>query len=91
MQRLSYTLVADGASDRALLPILTWLLQSICGSLPIQPAVADLRRLRNPPRALADRIARSLELYPCDLLFVHRDVERDTLEDRVSEITAALR
>ena len=71
MQRLSYTLVSDGASDRALIPILSWLLRNLCGSLPIQSARADLRRLRNPPRSLVDRIQRSVALYPCDLLFVH--------------------
>lgn len=82
--------MADGTSDRALIPILTWLLRRCCVSLPIQPGFADLRRLRNPPKALAERIVTSLELYPCDLLFVHRDVERSTIEDRVSEIRAAL-
>jgi len=31
-----------------------------------------------------------LELYPCDLLFVHRDAEGDTRETRVVEIRRAL-
>lgn len=61
-----------------------------CGSLPIQAEYADLRLLRNPPRGLAERIELSVELYPCDLLFVHRDAERATIEHRRSEITAAL-
>lgn len=91
MRRLSYTLVADGASDRALVPILTWLMRRYCGSLPIQAEYADLRRLRNPPRGLAERIELSVELYPCDLLFVHRDAERATIGHRRSEITAALK
>ena len=37
-----------------------------------------------------DRIERSVALYPCDLLFVHRDAERTALEDRLEEIKAAL-
>ena len=82
--------MADGASDRALVPILTWLMRRYCGSLPIQAEYADLRFLRSPPRGLAKRIKLSVELYPCDLLFVHRDAERATIEDRRSEITAAL-
>lgn len=82
--------MADGASDRALVPILTWLMRRYCGSLPIQAEYADLWRLRNPPRGLAERIELSVELYPCDLLFVHRDAERATIEHRRSEITAAL-
>ena len=90
MDRLYYTLVSDGTSDRALLPILSWLLQDFCGSLPIQPALADLRRLRSPPKSLVERIERSIELYPCDLLFVHRDAEGAAFEDRLAEITAAL-
>ena len=90
MQRLNYTLVSDGTSDRALLPILSWLLRGFCGSLPIQLALADLRRLRNPPRSLVGRIERSIELYPCDLLFVHRDAEGAAFDDRQAEIRAAL-
>lgn len=90
MQRLNYTLVSDGAADRALMPILSWLLRNFCGSLPIQPAFADLRRLRNPPRSLVDRIQRSVALYPCDLLVVHRDAEGAAFEDRLAEINTAL-
>ena len=56
----------------------------------IQPAIADLGRLRNPPRSLVDRIERSIELYPCDLLFVHRDAEGAAFDDRLAEITMAL-
>ena len=82
--------MADGMSDRALMPILSWLLRKLCGSLLIQPEIADLRRINPSPRGLAERISRSVELYPCDLLFVHRDVERATIEDRLSEISAAV-
>lgn len=90
MRRLSCTLVADGASDRALIPIITWLMRRFCGSRPIQAEYADLRRLPNPPKRLVDRIHRSVEYFPCDLLFVHRDAEDATLERRRSEIAAAL-
>ena len=75
MQELRVTLVADGSSDRAILPILVWLLREHFGSIPIQPEFSDLRRLQNPPRDLSARIDTSIELYPCDLLFVHRDAE----------------
>ena len=45
MDALRYTLLSDGSSDQALVPILTWLLraQGIHGA--IQPEWADLRRL----------------------------------------------
>lgn len=90
MGRLRYTLVADGSSDSCLIPILTWLLQESCGGRPIQGEFADLRRLPSPPRTLEERIARSAELYPCDLLFVHRDAEGARAEDRMAEIRRAL-
>ena len=90
MQELRYTLVADGSSDRALLPILTWLLRQYCGVIPIQAEFADLRRLSPSPRKLSGRIDRSVELYPCDLLFVHRDAESAPIEEREAEIRKAL-
>ena len=91
MGRLRYTLVADGSSDSCLLPILTWLLRECCGGRPIQGEYADLRRLPRPPRTLSERIDRGVELYPCDLLFVHRDAERERVEDRIAEICRALK
>ena len=90
MQELRYTLVADGSSDRALLPILTWLLRQYCGAIPIQAEFADLRRLSPAPRKLSERIDRGVELYPCDLLFVHRDAESASIEERKAEIRRAL-
>lgn len=85
MTGLRYTLVSDGSSDRALIPILNWLLQQRV-SQPIQSEWADLRRLKKPPRRLSDRIRSGLELYPCDVLFVHRDAEKESFETRTKEI-----
>ena len=90
MQELRYTLLADGSSDRALLPILTWLLRQSCGAIPIEAEFADLRRLPHPPKKLSERIHWSVELYPCDLLFVHRDAESTPIEEREAEIRKAL-
>ena len=91
MQELRYTLLADGSSDRALLPILTWLLRQSCGAIPIEAEFADLRRLPHPPKKLSERIHWSVDLYPCDLLFVHRDAESAPIEKRESEIRKALK
>ena len=91
MQPLRYTLLADGSSDRTLLPILTWLLRRYCGAIPIEAAFADLRRLPHPPKKLSERIHWSVELYPCDLLFVHRDAESAPIEKREAEIRKALK
>jgi len=90
MTELRYTLLADGSSDRALLPILSWTLQQQGVSSAIQATWADLGRLRHRPRTLSERIIAALELYPCDLLFVHRDAEREPFENRHTEIERAL-
>lgn len=90
MRELRYTLLPDGPSDRALLPILTWLLREQGVNYAIQPEWADLRRLPSPPRTLETRIKISLELYPCDLLFVHRDAERISHQTRTDEIRKAI-
>ncbi|NJK34983.1 MAG: DUF4276 family protein [Oscillatoriales cyanobacterium SM2_2_1] len=90
MNELRYTLLGDGSSDRALMPILTWWLREHLPHLPIQGQWADLGRSPQPPKSLVDRIHRSLDLYPCDLLFIHRDAERESYESRATEINAAL-
>lgn len=90
MVELRYTLVSDGSSDAALLPILSWLLRENGVERAIQPALADLRRLPMPPKSLEQKVRLGLELYPCDLLFVHRDSERQPLSQRRAEIQHAL-
>lgn len=91
MDKLRYTLVSDGSSDAALIPILHWLLKQNGVSCPIQAEWADLGRLSLPDRpTLSDKIQFSLDAYPCDLLFVHRDAETATREKRVQEINKAV-
>ena len=90
MKELCYTLLSDGSSDKALLPILTWLLREHHVECAIQSEWADLWRLIRPPKTLPGRIIRSLELYPCDLLFIHRDAERESREHRMVEINRAI-
>ena len=90
MKELTYTLLADGSSDQALMPILTWLLRAQGLKRAIQPEWADLRYLPRPPRRLPARIDRALELYPCDLLFVHRDAEATSPAVRSVEILSAI-
>ncbi|MEH2057144.1 MAG: hypothetical protein V7K97_13485 [Nostoc sp.] len=90
MKELCYTLLSDGSSDKALMPILTWLLRAHQVECAIQSNWADLRRLPKPPKKLLPRIINSLELYPCNLLFIHRDAEREPREKRITEISEAL-
>ena len=91
MSEITYTLLSDGSSDRRLMPILTWLLREACPDVDIQSEWADLRQLQNPPRSLSDKIIKSVELYPCDLLFVHRDAETQSIDSRKEEIDYAVR
>lgn len=51
---------------------------------------ADLRRLPSPPHDLPGRIQQALDLYPCDVLFVHRDAENQNPELRYREIKEAM-
>jgi hypothetical protein len=91
MKELTFTLVTDGSSDVVLLPILTWLLRVNGVALALQPIWADLRRANLPPRAnLSERLRVALDLFPCDLLFVHRDAERVPRNQRVAEIQRSL-
>lgn len=86
MADLSYTLVADGSSDRALLHILNWLLREVHPQHAFTPQFAQ-----NLPKGdLATRLDVALKRYPCDLLFVHRDAENEPPEQRYQEIAQAL-
>ena len=90
MKVLRHTLVSDGTTDANLIPIIDWSLKQIGGvSLP-SGVRAEFRRLPQPPNGLAERLAKAIELHPCDILFVHRDAEREPSETRVTEIRQAL-
>jgi hypothetical protein len=92
MKELRYTLRSDGSSDRALIPILDWLLRNYLSSdCAIQNQWADLRGIARPKaNTLLEEIKLSVELYPCDLLFIHRDAEKEDRAVRVDEIGAVV-
>jgi len=90
MRELRYTLLADGPADRALMPILTWLLRQHLPGWAIQPPWADLWQLPSMPNKLHQRIIASTDFYQCDLLFIHRDAERASLVDRLDEARKAI-
>ncbi|MBD2175596.1 DUF4276 family protein [Pseudanabaena sp. FACHB-1998] len=91
MNDFKYTLIADGRTDDALIPILTWLLINLGVKIGIQPQLPILGSLRNPPKRLQDKIAIALDLFPCNILFIHRDAESDEtpIETRTKEIRKA--
>jgi hypothetical protein len=92
MQNLRYTLLTDGSSDRVLISILNWLLRNCLEQCAIQPQWSDLSRLNKPLIAtLEKRIALSIELYPCEILFIHRDAEKEEFQVRIEEIQKAVK
>src|SRR6201981_2279638 len=83
---MQFTLVTDGPSDKALIPILVWCLRQAGVLADLQPQWADFRNLLRPPVGLLNKIRTALDLFPCDLLFVHRDAEAQGWELRNEEI-----
>lgn len=85
---LRATLLTDGPSDEVLRYPLLWLCEQNAAS-PVAIRWADLRILRKKPIGLRERIQAALAIEPCDLLFVHRDAEKDAPELRHREIRSA--
>lgn len=81
------TLIGDGSSDRVLVRVIEWVLRE--HGVPAAVQWADLRVLPNPPTGLAARARKALELYPAEVLFIHRDAEREPHGDRVTEVMLA--
>jgi hypothetical protein len=90
MSTLRFTLVTDGPTDAVLLHPLRWLLIKNGVVRPIEAVWADLRPLPKPPTQLVDKIRSALDLYPCDLIFVHRDSEKESPEHRFAEIRRSI-
>ncbi|MBN9656612.1 MAG: hypothetical protein J0H49_00455 [Acidobacteria bacterium] len=70
------------------MPILTWSLKQHNVS-PVEAQWADFGRI---PRQLSaeDRIRVVLDLYPCDVLFIHRDAEAQPPQLRRTEIAQSM-
>lgn len=88
MNELHFSLVTDGPTDVVLIPVLRWLLKQHLPDYALQGTWADTRPFSC--RNLTEKIARAIDVYPCDLLFVHRDAEREPKENRYQEIQQAL-
>ncbi len=85
---LTFTLISDGSSDRALLPLLGWLLERLT-VWTAHGQWADFSHLRRPPVSLPQKIATGIDLWPADIVFVHRDAERVSYEERRREVLAS--
>lgn len=85
---LRFTLLGDGASDRLLLHPIRWALRSMHVAVETG-RWADLSRARPKPRSLRERVRLALDLYPAEMLFLHRDAEGIAWEARAAEARAA--
>lgn len=82
-RRLRYTLLGDGPSDRILRFPVEWLLRFF--------GAADFDGNWAPGTGpLGARVGRAVSEFPCDLLIVHRDAEREPIEKREEEVRRAL-
>lgn len=79
-----YTLLTEGSTDAALLPILDWTIRRHTN----QVFSGEFAYRRG--QGLAEKIRNALEDAPCDLLFIHRDSDREEPFRRYEEIQAAL-
>ena len=91
MNELKYTLITDGSSDKTLMNIIQWLFDDLYPQLPCTGSCADLRKIINPPSVgdVLKRIHEAGNLYPFDILFYHRDAEKndkDIIKKRKEEI-----
>lgn len=90
MSSKSFTLLADGSSDRVLVSILGWMLAQKHPDHLWTGIRAELDRLPLPPADLAGRIQATIEYFPGDVIFVHRDAERESHQTRLQEISESI-
>jgi hypothetical protein len=81
MPQLLFTLIGEGPSDDALIPIVQWVLES--PTLGLLPSVDIVSRFVSPEDAadvggLVERMIVDVEDFPCSLLFVHHDADGPT-------------
>lgn len=87
---IRYTLVAEGSTDVALLPIINWALRADERVREVEPQFVKPSELPPASAGLAARIREACVLYPANLLFVHRDSDRELPEVRRAEIRRAV-
>ncbi|HPO14570.1 MAG TPA: hypothetical protein PLI09_14095 [Candidatus Hydrogenedentes bacterium] len=88
MNSLRYTLLADGTSDRCLMQVINWTLEQIPDlyNVSISSQFADPFMLNMSPKDGEEHVREAVRRYPCDVLFFHRDAEKEPRENRLEEI-----
>ncbi|AWG26157.1 hypothetical protein [Flavobacterium kingsejongi] len=90
MTELKYTLIADGSSDKNLIRIIDWSLNDLYPKIAIESQFADFRNLQKPPKDLKSKIKMAEQLFPFQILFLHRDAESHDIESRKLELDKQL-
>lgn len=93
MPQLLFTLVGEGPSDDALVPIVEWTLSN--PELGLLPDVEFVSQFVGPAQTpgvfdVVDRAIACLADYPCDLLFIHHDADAPTASRWAEQISAGI-
>ena len=93
MPQLLFTLVGEGPSDDALVPIVEWTLSN--PELGLLPDVEFVSQFVGPAQTpglfeVVDRAIACLADYPCDLLFIHHDADGATASRWAQQIRAGV-
>lgn len=89
MNSIDCTIIGDGTSDAMTIPAIKWCLDQ---HFPHIGFNIELARLGSSAKGLnfSEKVCRAIELYPCIILFIHRDVENTTIEGRQDELDKKL-
>lgn len=87
MTRRLLVLDTDGTSDRALRRLMVRLIEECAPALVFDLEWVDPTRTRAKTRQVADRLERTLKLFPrADAVFLHRDAEHESPSARTHEV-----
>ncbi|MCW5908790.1 MAG: hypothetical protein KIS94_13085 [Chitinophagales bacterium] len=87
---LNYVLISDGSSDKALLSIIDFTLARFHPDTIFSGDRAELSFFNPQPKTLVEKINNTLFYYEPDIIFIHRDAEKETLQQRDLEIQNAI-
>jgi hypothetical protein len=87
---VQYVLRTDGTSDRLLTYPIDWLLRQYIGEEVVEGQWVVPDALDCKAKGLTEEMRAILNRYPCDLLFIHRDAEKQNPEFRYQEIADAM-
>ncbi len=86
-KEICYTLLADGSSDKTLIPLINLVLNQV-PDLTYRAQFAE--HTLKPSAGLRKRAEKAIDIYACDLLLIHRDAENMPFDHRLTEIAQEL-